>query len=72
MAFLLNEVEMLGTDEACLWFVRGIDNRLYPTKIVAEAAARRFFGNEDEITRYARITCKTFDLANFELPPEER
>ena len=72
MTFLLSDVEMFGADEACLWFVRGIDNRLYPTKIVAEYAARRFFAGEDEITRYARITCKTFDLATFELPPEDR
>lgn len=38
-----------------LWYVRGIDGYLYPTKIVAEAAARTRFPHEDEDVRYTRI-----------------
>jgi hypothetical protein len=38
-----------------LWGVRGIPGTLYPTKIVAEVAARLAFSHEGPDQRYARI-----------------
>lgn len=38
-----------------LWGVRGIEQKLWPTKIAAEMAARARFLDEDPDTRYSRI-----------------
>ena len=38
-----------------LWGVRGIPGTMYPTKIVAEMAARYVFTHEGPDQRYARI-----------------
>lgn len=47
-------------EEVELWFVWGIPKRLYPTKIVAEAAARETFPDESEGERYGRIFYRRF------------
>jgi hypothetical protein len=38
-----------------LWYVRGIEEHMFPTKLQAEAAARARWPNEDPHARYARI-----------------
>lgn len=54
MSLTPNDTAIPLTDEAALWHVRGIP-QLYPTKIIAEAAARAAFPSEDPYVRYARI-----------------
>jgi hypothetical protein len=44
-----------------LWYVFGASG-MYPTKIVAEEAARLRFPHEDPDARYARIGYRTFIL----------
>ena len=46
--------------DVILWGVRGIHNTLYPTKIVAEIAARNWFPSEDSEARYGRIYFRAF------------
>lgn len=46
--------------EVELWYVIGLPGRLYPTKIVAEAAARQAFPVDRD--RYNRVYYKTFVL----------
>jgi hypothetical protein len=43
-----------------IWYVQGIDTWVFPTKIVAEHAARISFPNEDPHTRYGRIFYRKF------------
>lgn len=43
-----------------LWYVTGIPDRFYPTKIVAEMAARQRFPDEDRETNYQRVLYKKF------------
>lgn len=56
MNVTLSEVGIVCNDDDTveLWKVRGLPT-YYPTKIVAEMAARRYFPNEDEVDRYGRI-----------------
>jgi hypothetical protein len=43
-----------------LWQVRGMPQIWFPTKLVAEMAARHLFPGEDPDTRYGRIYFKVF------------
>jgi hypothetical protein len=45
-----------------LWHVGGMDGWLFPTKIVAEEAARLRFPHESPDARYARIGYATYVL----------
>ena len=58
----LCDAEIRRQDSIQLWGVQGIVGRLYPTKMVAEIAARSRFPDEAESTRYARIFYKTYEL----------
>lgn len=49
-----------GCDQVELWFVDGIKGMLYPTKIVAEQAARITFQHESADKRYGRIYYRRF------------
>lgn len=62
MTFALSELEIHDEpDEAvALWWVRGIPNTHYPSKIVAEIAARRAFPHEDPDVRYGRVFFRSF------------
>ncbi len=46
--------------EVHLWRVRGLPGAWFPTKIAAEAAARRSFPTEDPFAREARVTYRRF------------
>lgn len=43
-----------------LWYVKGIPGYYYPTKTVAEMAARLVFPEESPDRRYGRIFYETF------------
>lgn len=43
-----------------LWRVRGIDNTFYPTKMVAEIAARATFPKDEMAANYGRISYVRF------------
>jgi hypothetical protein len=58
----LFEAEIQRRDSVQLWGVQGLTKRLYPTKMVAEIAARARFPDEAESTRYARIFYKTYEV----------
>ena len=49
----------LGADWVNLWYVRGIPNVYFPTKIVAEAAARAAFGHSEN-DHYSRVFFREF------------
>lgn len=56
MTITLSETLMHATDTVELWFIRGDGTQFaYPTKYLAETAARFYFPHEDTPTRYARI-----------------
>lgn len=46
--------------ELHLWRVRGLPGAWFPTKVAAEAAARRSFPTEDAFVINARITYRQF------------
>lgn len=48
-----------------LWYVRGIEGQVFPTKIEAEAAARRQFIGEHPDTRYGRIYYRAYYPESF-------
>lgn len=56
----LNEVRIPDKDEVDLWGVRGIPGALYPTKAVAEVAARLAFPEQRPEQRYARLYSMKF------------
>lgn len=61
--FTLNEVEFGSfCGRVTLWFVQGRPLAYYPTKIVAEAAARHYFPDDDVYTRQARVRYHEFCL----------
>lgn len=53
--FTAGELRILAHSTVILWGVRGIPDSLYPTKMVAEVAARQIFNGESESERYSRI-----------------
>lgn len=57
--FNYKECEIMGDGPVVLWFVQGIDNRWYPTKIVAEQAARITFP-DDPNCGYGRVYYRGF------------
>lgn len=59
-----NDVRMhknMDTGQIQLWYLRGDKEGVYyPTKIVAEAAARLMFPTESESARYGRVFYRWF------------
>ena len=53
-----------GDKIVTLWYVRGM-LPLYPTKLVAEVAARASFPHEDEDVRYGRISYREYIDTNY-------
>ena len=49
-----------SSEVVVLWRVLGMDTILFPTKIIAETAARMYFPSETVEQRYARIFYITF------------
>lgn len=56
----VNEAVIPDKDEVDLWGVRGIPGALYPTKAVAEVAARLAFPEQRPEQRYARLYSMKF------------
>ena len=50
--------------EIPLWYVIGLPGRLYPTKIVAEAATRKAF--PDDFDSYRRVFYRNFVREDYE------
>ena len=60
----LGDTKIVQQDSVQLWGIQGIPGCLYPTKMVAEIAARQRFPKEDESLRYARIFYKTYEVVD--------
>lgn len=56
----LNEAVIHDKDEVDLWGVQGVPGALYPTKAVAEVAARLAFPEQRPEQRYARLYSMKF------------
>ena len=50
---------MYGLKEVEMWYVLGIKDTYYATKMAAEVAARQAFPDEDPDKRYGRVYYKT-------------
>ena len=63
--FTLSDVLVWGAGnedkQVTLWRVSGIAGTWYPSKVVAEKAARNCFPDEDEHKRYARVSYRVFE-----------
>ncbi len=54
--FPISDIKIPETDNTVeLWYVVGIEEHLYPTKIAAEVAVHSTFFHETSEQRYARI-----------------